>query len=207
MASQFLQKFLAVQDEFVLGKNKRNDFGKFDYRNVEDMLAVLKPILKKHGLLLIFRETITSVEGRVYVMSDAAIKDAETGEDYHTTAFAREPLDKKGMDDSQITGSTTSYARKSALAGLLAVDSGDRDPDEGDPTSPAPDAPDEETGLDPKKAELLAAIRKFDPLAPQKMLKIKKANSFQELPLEYFQSIHDAYQKKSAKKEGAQNNG
>lgn len=192
-------KLCAVQSEFIIGKNKHNTFGNFNYRNVEDMLATLKPILRKYNLILTFCESIVAVEGRVYVISDATIYDADSGRSFMARAYAREPEDKKGMDASQITGSTTSYARKSALAGLLAVDNGERDPDQDDDKNDeTSDKPDD---IDPKKLELLNKIRKIDPNAPAKMLKVQNVHSFDELPVEYFERVLAAYEKKTAQKE------
>ena len=183
-----LEKMSAVQHEYISGKTKHNQFGNFNYRNVEDMLATLKPILKKYNLALTFSETVTAVEGRVYILSSATMYDAETKDKITATAFAREPEEKKGMDVSQITGSATSYARKSALAGLLAVDNGERDPDQDENKEEPSD------DLDPERAELLKKIRELNPDAPTKMLKVKNVNYFSELPVEYLKKALAKYQ-------------
>lgn len=182
------QKLAAIQNEFVIGKTKYNTFGKFSYRNVEDMLSTLKPILQKYNLALTFCEDIKEVGDRIYVVSDATLYDTESQESFMARAFAREPLEKKGMDECQITGSATSYARKSALAGLLAVDNGERDPDQEERKEETSD------DLDPERADLLKKIRELNPDAPAKMLKVKNVNYFSELPVEYLKKALAKYQ-------------
>lgn len=126
------EKLCSLQNEFIIGKKKRNEFGDFNYRNIEDMLTVLKPLLNKYKVVLTFNESIHVAGERIYIVSEAMLNDTESSQTFMSRAYAREPLQKKGMDDSQITGSATSYARKSALAGLFAVDNGERDADSQD---------------------------------------------------------------------------
>lgn len=113
-----------IQAQVHAPKGKRNDFGKFDYRSAEDILAAVKPILKEFDQGLIITDSIVSVGDRIYVKAEALI----TPLGVSATAYAREPESKKGMDDAQVTGSTSSYARKYALAGLFAIDN-EKDPD------------------------------------------------------------------------------
>jgi len=127
-----MSKLSDIQCAYKLGKTRYNDFGKYNYRSIEDMLTALKPLLKEHGCAVTFSEKIEIVQDRIYVVSTATIIDKESLGTFSSTAYAREPLQKKGMDDSQITGSTTSYARKYALSGLLSVDNGEADPDSQD---------------------------------------------------------------------------
>ncbi len=114
-----LQSALAgIQQKLNAPKNQYNSFGKYNYRNCEDILMALKPLLGQ--CVLIVNDEMVSVGDRIYVKATATISLGT--ESISASAFARESLTKKGMDDSQITGSTSSYARKYALNGLLLID-------------------------------------------------------------------------------------
>jgi hypothetical protein len=119
-----------IQSELKAPKGQKNNFGNYSYRSAEDILSAVKPLLQKHEVSLIISDDIVGVEGRVYVKATATIyssaKDCEILA--RSTGFAREALAKKGMDDAQITGSASSYARKYALNGLLCIDD-TKDPD------------------------------------------------------------------------------
>jgi hypothetical protein len=117
-----------IQKSLKAPKDKRNDFGGFNYRNAEGILEALKVVLQE-GEYINLTDEIVEVGGRVYIKATATLwiqKDF-----YLSTAYAREAEAKKGMDEAQITGSASSYARKYALAGLLALDDGN-DPDSKD---------------------------------------------------------------------------
>lgn len=116
------EKLAAVQASLKAPKGQYNSFGKYPYRSCEDILEAVKPLLKEHGLALILSDDIVECGGRIYIKATACVKDVETLELEYTTAFAREPEIKKGMDDSQITGTASSYARKYALNGLFCID-------------------------------------------------------------------------------------
>lgn len=107
-----------IQKELKAPKWQFNAFGKYKYRSCEDILEAVKPLLKESTILL--SDEIVEVGGRVYVKSTATYKSKT--EDVSVSAFARESETKKGMDDSQITGTASSYARKYALNGLLLID-------------------------------------------------------------------------------------
>ncbi len=111
-----------VQTELVAPKNQFNAFGKYNYRSCEDILEGVKPLLKELNCVILVSDSIEMVGDRIYVKATAKFVECETGEAIENTAFARESLTKKGMDDSQVTGATSSYARKYALNGLLLVD-------------------------------------------------------------------------------------
>lgn len=117
-----LKKLNMVQDELEAPKNQFNSFGKYHYRSCEDILEGLQPLLAKHGAVVVLSDEIKEVGGRVYVEATATFYDCESGEEISNTASAREAESKKGMDDSQVTGATSSYARKYALNGLFAID-------------------------------------------------------------------------------------
>ena len=113
-----IDKLAAIQTKLHAPKNQKNTFGGYNYRSCEDILEAVKPLLA--GLVLTITDEVTDVGGRIYVKATARLTD---GKDAMTaTAFAREAESRKGMDESQITGSTSSYARKYALNGLFLID-------------------------------------------------------------------------------------
>nr|UVX75191.1 MAG: ERF superfamily protein [Bacteriophage sp.] len=111
-----------IQNEMNVKKGRYNKFGKYYYRSCEDILQAAKEVCCKYGCYVNVTDTIEYIEGRFYVKATAKVVDIETGESETATAFAREEENKKGMDDSQLTGATSSYARKYALCGLFAID-------------------------------------------------------------------------------------
>ena len=121
-----MEALLRIQTELVAPKCQFNSFGKYRYRSCEDILEALKPLLAKHNATLIISDDITEMGGKVFVKATATLK-AQDGQE-SVSAYARHPTDKKGMDDSQITGATSSYARKYALNGLFCIDD-NKDPD------------------------------------------------------------------------------
>lgn len=125
------EKLIKVQSELKAPKNQRNNFGGYNYRSCEDILEAVKPLLKDHKLTLIIKDYVGNVGDRYYITAEATLIDIETGETIKTQAQARESETKKGMDDSQITGTASSYARKYCLNGLFLIDdTKDADTDE-----------------------------------------------------------------------------
>ena len=123
------QKLLNAQAELKAPKGQYNSFGKYKYRSAEDILEAVKPINAKHGVLLTITDEPVLVGDWHYIKATATITDGT--ESIVVTAYARESLNKKGMDDSQITGTASSYARKYALNGLYLIDdTKDADTDE-----------------------------------------------------------------------------
>lgn len=123
-----LGKLLIIQQKVNGNKNLYNSFAKFSYRNVEGIIRELKPLLAETGTVIHFTDGIEAGDGWHYIYATASLLDAETGEVIASSkGYAREAESRKGMDASQITGSASSYARKYAISGLLAL-------------SPAPDA-------------------------------------------------------------------
>lgn len=117
------EKLLNIQNELKAPKNQFNKFGNYKYRNAEDILEAVKPICLKYKAVINVRDTIIQVGDRYYVEATAYITDVEKPADYiENRACAREEESKKGMDSSQVTGATSSYARKYALNGLLCID-------------------------------------------------------------------------------------
>ena len=122
------EKLAAIQSELKAPKNLYNSFGKYSYRNAEGICEAFKPYGKKYGLSLVLSDDVVEIGGRVYVMATATLYDTESPDSIGVSAYAREAETKKGMDDSQVTGATSSYARKYALNGLFLLDD-TKDPD------------------------------------------------------------------------------
>ena len=119
---EIYKKLSGIQCELVATKGQYNNFGKYSYRSCEDILEAVKPLLDKYKVAIVIKDDIVLVGDRFYVKATATLIDSETGESVEASAFARESADKKGMDSSQVTGATSSYARKYALNGLFAID-------------------------------------------------------------------------------------
>ena len=111
-----------LQEELKAPKNMYNNFGKYSYRNAEGILEAVKPLLVKYGMVLNVSDSVEMVGERYYIKATATVHDTESDQIMVSTAYARESLDKKGMDDSQISGTASSYARKYALNGLFLLD-------------------------------------------------------------------------------------
>ena len=114
------QKLVSIQSELKAPKGQLNKFGGYKYRSCEDILEALKPLLKQYALQLTITDDVVEVGGRIYVRATAFLSDGQSA--IETSAFAREAAEKKGMDDAQITGAASSYARKYALNGLFCID-------------------------------------------------------------------------------------
>lgn len=116
-----MKELITIQSELKAPKSQFNKFGGYKYRKAEDILEAVKPLLAKQKCTLIISDDIVMIGNRIYVKATAIIKN-EKGEFEETTGWAREEETKKGMDGSQITGASSSYARKYALNGLFAID-------------------------------------------------------------------------------------
>lgn len=125
------EKLLAVQNELKAPKDKRNDYGGFNYRSCEGILEAVKPLLQEQGLMLTIKDEVVNIGDRYYVRATVLLDDISSNGEIAITALAREEEAKKGMDASQITGTASSYARKYALNGLFLIDdTKDADTDE-----------------------------------------------------------------------------
>lgn len=120
MKADFIKKMVNVQSRLKAPKSQYNSFGKYKYRSCEDILEAVKPLLAENGLVLTVSDEITETAGRVYIRATATVTDGE--DSISNSALAREDETKKGMDGAQVTGTASSYARKYALNGLLAID-------------------------------------------------------------------------------------
>lgn len=131
MKMNIYEKLAEIQHELKAPKGQYNSFGKYKYRSCEDILEAVKPICYKNKAVLVISDEVLSAGDRFYIKATATLYDVESDEKIQNTAYARESLEKKGMDDSQITGTASSYARKYALNGLFNIDdTKDADTDE-----------------------------------------------------------------------------
>lgn len=118
--SEFYSKLIKVQSTLNAPKGQRNNFGNYNYRSCEDIMGAVKPLLAEHGLVQFVSDEIEQIGDRFYVKATVTVTDGNTS--HSVSAYARESLSKKGMDDAQVTGSTSSYARKYALNGMYNID-------------------------------------------------------------------------------------
>lgn len=148
-----MKELVKIQTELKANKDLFNSFGGYGYRSAESILEAVKPLLKETGCTITISDDIVMVGDRIYVKATATIKNG-AGDTENAVSFAREALTKKGMDDSQVTGAASSYARKYALCGLLAID----DRRDADAVGKGPN-PIEENKL---KSEFTTAKKKMD---------------------------------------------
>ena len=116
------EKLLSIQTELKAPKSQYNSFGKYNYRNCEDILEAIKPLCAKYKAVSVMGDEVIQIGERYYIKSTARLIDLESEGVVENTAYAREEAEKKGMDGSQVTGASSSYARKYALNGLFAID-------------------------------------------------------------------------------------
>lgn len=124
MKTELHKKLWTIQQTLNAPKNQRNNFGGYNYRSAEDILEAVKPLLQ--NITLTVSDEIVLIGNRYYVKATATLSDGE--DEIAVTAYAREEESKKGMDASQLTGATSSYARKYSLNGLFCIDDA-KDPD------------------------------------------------------------------------------
>lgn len=116
-----MKELINIQSGLKVPKNQRNNFGKYNFRSAEDILESVKPLLAKEKCFLTISDELILVGDRYYIQATAMLTNSE-GKIVQTTALAREEFEQKGMNSAQLTGSTSSYARKYALNGLFAID-------------------------------------------------------------------------------------
>ena len=152
-----IEKLVKAQTEIKAPKNQWNAFGKYKYRNAEDIQESAKPILADLGLALTLSDTVVQVGERYYVQSSASVSDG-IGE-LRVTAFAREDENRKGMTESQVTGCASSYARKYALGGLFLLDDTKDDDSEQQTTQATPKPAVQKPTTTPQQENLEALLR------------------------------------------------
>ena len=125
-----IKNLTAIQNELKANKSRYNSFGKYSYRSCEDILTAVKPLLAKYHCQMTISDEVVAVGNRIYIKATTTITD-EDGNSESVTAYARESEAKKGMDDSQISGCASSYARKYSVSGMFLIDdTKDADTDE-----------------------------------------------------------------------------
>ncbi|EAB1586067.1 ERF family protein [Salmonella enterica subsp. enterica serovar Newport] len=163
MSKEFYARLAEIQEHLNAPKNQYNSFGKYKYRSCEDILEGVKPLLK--GLFLSISDEIVLIGDRYYVKATATITDGENS--HSASAIAREEENKKGMDAAQVTGATSSYARKYCLNGLFGIDdSKDADTDEHKQQQNA--APAKQTKSSPSSPAPEQVLKAFTEAAMQK---------------------------------------
>ena len=165
-----------IQSELKAPKGQFNSFGKYSYRSCEDILESVKPLLIKNKAVLTITDEIINIGERFYVKAIAKLTDIEDGTSIEVNALAREDETKKGMDLSQVTGSTSSYARKYALNGLFCIDD-TKDSDSTNTHGKEEKKADSKTGkIDSTKVKTLkelAGVKNTEIAAIEKYYKVK----------------------------------
>ena len=124
-----MEKLKKIQSELIASKNKKNEFGKYNYRNVEAVLSELKPILDKYNCHLKINNELIELGGRLFIKTNATFIDIENNYEETSTAFAAIDFEHKGMSLDQCTGAATTYCNKYCLNNLFLIDDGSNDPD------------------------------------------------------------------------------
>lgn len=199
------KKLMEIQTKLKAPKNLYNSFGKYNYRNAEGICEAVKPFLEEHKCALTLSDEIIEVGGRIYVKATATLHDTETLEWLSVSAMAREAEEKKGMDESQITGTASSYARKYALNGLFLLDdTKDADSDEHHTESKEKKkkAETEQKIEDIKKMKIdaikVSVIKKRcadEGVPEERVLTLYKLNSFEDMTEEKFRNAFDNWEK------------
>lgn len=178
MGKNILKKLVTIQSKLKAPKGQYNSFGKYNYRSCEDILENARPLANENNCVIVINDDIKEVAGRYYVEATATLFDADSGEEISAKAMAREPENKKGNDESQITGASSSYARKYALSALFALDdTKDADTMDNRPTpinkpAPKPKPIDEKT----KHLSSVFSKMKTHNVSKQDVLSILKTN-------------------------------
>ena len=192
-----LSKLMRIQTRIKAPKNLYNSFGKYKYRNAESICEAVKPYLSEENCVLLLSDEIIAVGDRIYVKATATIRDCDTDKEISVSAYARESAEKKGMDESQITGTASSYARKYALNGLLLLDDA-KDADEEMKAAEEFDKRAEEVGKMKIATIKVDAIKKKceeDGVAEEKVLTLYKIKKFEEMSENQFRNAMDNWAK------------
>ena len=157
------EKLANVQSALKAPKGQYNAFGKYKYRSCEDIVESVKPLLKQNGLLLTLTDELLCVVDRFYVKATATIIDTADGNSISVCAYAREEESKKGMDGSQVTGASSSYARKYALNGIFAIDDNkDSDSTNTGDGQEQPKAPQQNKKQQSPREQLIARLKELN---------------------------------------------
>ncbi len=185
-------KLMNIQQELKAPKGQYNDFGKYAYRSCEDILEAVKPLLKKEKVVLTISDELQYIGNRYYIKATATLIDTESEATISNSAYAREEETKKGMDGSQITGASSSYARKYALNGLFGID----DNKDSDTTNIQSKEEKEDKKASPKQIEL---IQKY--YQGENLTKLLEVNNLEKLEDMSINKASEILSKLFAKKE------
>ena len=185
-------KLMNIQQELKAPKGQYNDFGKYAYRSCEDILEAVKPLLKKEKVVLTISDELQYIGNRYYIKATATLIDTESEAIISNSAYAREEETKKGMDGSQITGASSSYARKYALNGLFGID----DNKDSDTTNIQSKEEKEDKKASPKQIEL---IQKY--YQGENLTKLLEVNNLERLEDMSINKASEILSKLFAKKE------
>lgn len=163
-----MKELIEIQKKLKAPKNQYNKFGGYNYRNAEDILNAVKPLLAENGCFLMLSDSIENIGERYYLKATAKLYNGE-GQSIEVSALAREDENKKGMDGAQITGAASSYARKYALNGLFLIDD-TKDADTEEYKTQKPKKDDVEEKIQQKKEEVKKET------AREKLIKYVKAH-------------------------------
>lgn len=185
-------KLMNIQQELKAPKGQYNDFGKYAYRSCEDILEAVKPLLKKEKVVLTISDELQYIGNRYYIKATTTLIDTESETTISNSAYAREEETKKGMDGSQITGASSSYARKYALNGLFGID----DNKDNDTTNIQNKEEKEDKKASPKQMEL---IQKY--YQGENLTKLLEVNNLEKLEDMSINKASEILSKLFAKKE------
>ena len=170
-------KLMNIQQELKAPKGQYNDFGKYAYRSCEDILEAVKPLLKKEKVVLTISDELQYIGNRYYIKATATLIDTESEAIISNSAYAREEETKKGMDGSQITGASSSYARKYALNGLFGID----DNKDSDTTNIQSKEEKEDKKASPKQIELIQKYYQGENLT--KLLEVNNLEKLEDMSI------------------------
>lgn len=188
------EKLMNIQQELKAPKGQYNDFGKYAYRSCEDILEAVKPLLKKEKVVLTISDELQYIGNRYYIKATATLIDTESEATISNSAYAREEETKKGMDGSQITGASSSYARKYALNGLFGID----DNKDSDTTNIQSKEEKEDKKASPKQIELIQKYYKGENLI--KLLEVNNLEKLEDMSMEKANEIILKLKKKGEEK-------
>ena len=197
------EKLSAIQVKLNAPKKQYNSYGRYNYRSCEDILEGLKPHLEETKTAVTVNDEIVLIGERYYVKATATLHDCESDKSVSNTAYAREELTKKGMDASQITGSTSSYARKYALNGLFCIDDvkdadtrDNRQKEAEEQAKAESEAKDiENSVIDDLKVRALKARCVAEQVPEATILKLYKVDAIEKLTMRQFANIHANWNK------------
>lgn len=195
------EKLMNIQKELKAPKGQYNSFGKYKYRSCEDILESVKPLLEKYKVTIILSDKLEQIGERYYIRAKAILIDTESNNSIENTAYAREEETKKGMDGSQITGTSSSYARKYALNGLLLIDdTKDADTDEFAKENNKGKTKEEpkEKKITPGQLKVLSKLYTGDNLV--KLLELNKIDKLEDMSMEKANEIILKLKKKGEEK-------